>query len=1283
MKTLFLAIYQYFTHHRKIFCAVFILTILLFIAGATRIRLDENISSFFPQNDENIDFVMRNMKTMDKIIVVLSNRDTTSTEIYSLIDAAEEYHDSLRTHLSENVEIELYYDDDIRYEMIEQAYAQLPILLNDSDFTAMQKALTDDAIAKRMSVNRELMLSPVSSGLRHILPIDPLGIGTPVLTRLQELSKNTGMTMVDGYMMDLSHKHLTMFINLPEDFSQTGDNARVIGQIRQLAHDIGDAHNVDFWIYGAPVVAVANSQCVKSDETLTLSIAVILVGTVVLLTFRRKRSIFLIMLPVVFGAIFAFAVIAMLGYEISLISIGAGATIFGVALSYSIHMVTHAVHARSIEELIADMAYPMTIGSITTIGAFVGLVFTDSKILHDLGLFSSLALVGTLIFSLIFLPHFMKISGGEERSFMLRAIEKIADYDYSHNRWLVATLCILTIICLFFFTDVRFDSDMTKLNYQGDNWIEQSKDKIMEVMQVDGHTATLVVTGRDFDDLAHNGIELAEVADSLKNNGLQYYHSLARDFLIPTEIQQQRIERWNKFRTANQERIFTTLDREAKRNGFNINGFNHFKKLFAADYKASQPTDDKIAQSQLYSLFGLQRCDTMMIMYFNISVKPERRDEIMERLDSQHNTIATDMGYYVRKATSGIVDDFNIILAISSLLVGLVLLISYGRIELFAMTFLPMCISWVIILGLMAIFNVEFNVVNIILSTFIFGVGDDFSIFIMDGLLAEYKTGRRKLSSHKTAIALSAFATIVGLGVQVFAQHPAIRSLGLISIFGLIAVIVSSYIVQPVMFKLIITKPAAKGFPWAAIDVVRALFFYVTFVVGCVLSNIVIAIVSILPMRNFRRQEIVRSFVYRFMRAFYAMICSYYHTVRIGEIDTSTPKVIIANHQSFIDIIAMSAISPKILFVTKSWVTNSLLFGRLARFCGFYNVEESGGSEMAAAMREYVDKGYSIVVFPEGTRSRDGEIHRFHKGGFKLAEDLKLDIVPMLILGNGDIASKRQPLQLKHGRIVNKVLPTIADSDKSWGTDYNERAKNICSYMRREYNIMRNELDSVHNPYYRTAIVRNFTYKDPHVEWYMRVKIRLEHDYEFFDGEIPSDAVVTDIGCGYGALDFMLAMRHKTRKIVGIDYDDEKIATAQHSFLVQRIAETGGKIEFLTGDATQIDIPHSNVFVVNDMLHYLSPENQSLLLKKCVENLNGNGKIIIRDGNTQNTEQQKVTRLTEIFSTKIFRFNKTAGKLCFTSSDAIRKFADDNSLTFSAIANDNRTSNTIYILKKK
>ncbi len=105
--------------------------------------------------------------------------------------------------------------------------------------------------------------------------------------------------------------------------------------------------------------------------------------------------------------------------------------------------------------------------------------------------------------------------------------------------------------------------------------------------------------------------------------------------------------------------------------------------------------------------------------------------------------------------------NFYLILSISSILVTAALFLCYGRIELTLMSLLPMAVGWVIILGLMAMLGIEFNIVTIILSTFIFGIGDDFSIFIMDGLLSEYKTGRRCSTRTRRPSSSSAF-TVVG-----------------------------------------------------------------------------------------------------------------------------------------------------------------------------------------------------------------------------------------------------------------------------------------------------------------------------------------------------------------------------------------------------------------------------------------------------------------------------------------------------------------------------------------
>lgn len=177
----------------------------------------------------------------------------------------------------------------------------------------------------------------------------------------------------------------------------------------------------------------------------------------------------------------------------------------------------------------------------------------------------------------------------------------------------------------------------------------------------------------------------------------------------------------------------------------------------------------------------------------------------------KEKVVIFDRSYFANQWVSAVNQDFYLILYISSFLIFFALWISYGRIELTLMSFLPMLVSWIIIVGLMGMLGIEFNIINIILSTFIFGIGDDFSIFIMDGLQNKYRTGRQLLNPHKTAIFFSAFTTVIGMGTLVFARHPALQSISLISILGMIAVVLVAYTLQPILFGSSSQHPLPKG----------------------------------------------------------------------------------------------------------------------------------------------------------------------------------------------------------------------------------------------------------------------------------------------------------------------------------------------------------------------------------------------------------------------------------------------------------------------------------------
>jgi 1-acyl-sn-glycerol-3-phosphate acyltransferase len=121
--------------------------------------------------------------------------------------------------------------------------------------------------------------------------------------------------------------------------------------------------------------------------------------------------------------------------------------------------------------------------------------------------------------------------------------------------------------------------------------------------------------------------------------------------------------------------------------------------------------------------------------------------------------------------------------------------------------------------------------------------------------------------------------------------------------------------------------------------------------------------------------------------------------------DFDRPHIIICNHQSLIDLMCILIFTPKIIFLTKDWVWRNSTYGFLIRNAEYYPVSE-GIEALLPKLRSVVERGYSIAVFPEGTRSKDCRIGHFHQGAFWLSEKLGLDILPMCLYGPGKVLPK-------------------------------------------------------------------------------------------------------------------------------------------------------------------------------------------------------------------------------------------------------------------------------------
>jgi hypothetical protein len=114
----------------------------------------------------------------------------------------------------------------------------------------------------------------------------------------------------------------------------------------------------------------------------------------------------------------------------------------------------------------------------------------------------------------------------------------------------------------------------------------------------------------------------------------------------------------------------------------------------------------------------------------------------------------------------------------------------------------------------MAIFGIKFNIVNVILATFIFGQGDDYTIFMTEGCQYEYRFRRPIIASYKSSIIQSALIMFVGIGTLIVSKHPAMKSLAEVTIIGMISVVLMAYMIPPLFFRWITMKgDVARKYP--------------------------------------------------------------------------------------------------------------------------------------------------------------------------------------------------------------------------------------------------------------------------------------------------------------------------------------------------------------------------------------------------------------------------------------------------------------------------------------
>lgn len=803
---LILKIYDWFSAHKTFMWLSLAALTLLFAVLLLRLKFSENISDFLPldSTDREALAVYQNTSGAGRLYFLFDNPDDEllTVEAMEYFAARVEEKDSLGWCR----ELVLGVDMSKIQEVSDFVYSNMPYFLTSSDYERMDSLLsTPGFVRERLENDRNMLLFPSGGMLSSSISRDPLGLFSSVMSSLESSSPGVGFEICDGYIFTPDMSRAVAMMDSPFGNSETEHNSRLLKMLRESLDEMEREYPaVSAEIVGGPEIAVGNSSRIKKDSIIAVSLSLVLILLLAAYSISSLRNILLLFLSIGWGWLFAMAGVSLFCGSVSMIVIGISSVILGIAVNYPLHLVVHSSYSPSMRRTIREIISPLVVGNITTVGAFLALVPLKAVALRDLGLFASLLLAGTIVFVLLYLPHFVETRPVREGKH--RLLDRLCELRPDRSKGLVGLILVMTIVFAFFSTKTEFDSNISNINYMTPRQkadMDYFQTLLSQSTNPDLRTVYVLSSGADFDRALEENAAQKTIVDSLESHGAILKSRSVRPFLSSEAEQRERLGLWADFVRRHSDLLTVELPSQAAKLGFSKTAFSGFDALVRS-------AGDFIPQGMDY--FSPL---TKEILSQNVTILDDGRPYVVDVLTVEKDNLENvkscfghcfDLVSLNSALSNKLSDNFNYIGWVCSLIVFLFLWFSFGSFTLALISFLPMALSWIWILGIMSVFGIKFNIVNIILATFIFGQGDDYTIFITEGCQYEYARRKPILPAYKSSILQSALIMFVGIGTLIVAKHPAMKSLAQVTITGMASVILMAYVIPPLLFNFLTVK---------------------------------------------------------------------------------------------------------------------------------------------------------------------------------------------------------------------------------------------------------------------------------------------------------------------------------------------------------------------------------------------------------------------------------------------------------------------------------------------
>lgn len=699
----------------------------------------------------------------------------------------------LDSSLFSNVIFSIPQEDD--YEIFTMIHSHLPLLLNGNDLKELDERTAVDEMRQRVDTLFKLINSPAGIAIKKHVQIDPLGMTTYFLKKLEKLKAASQISINNGLFLSKDGQNSMIIAECKLELTDAQSAVTVNKTLQQIFQQtLPDS--ISSHIIGSLPHTLANAQSIKRDLQILLPTATLLLLILLITVFRSFRAVVVFAVPFL-AAPPAIIFTTLVHNQISALALGFGIVLLGIGVDFSIH-IYYGLSSQIQEErkgFLMIIKKPLLLATATTCIVFLIVLLSDVPSHRQM---ATLALFGILLavyFSWLIIPAVTPQSRLNPRFYYTPGKESFGK-KYSHVP--VILWSALIVLGAYSWSHLHYNGDIQTLDTPSREVLEDDHHH-KKIWGTTGNQVILVSSSQNLEiALQHNYM----IYSKLENSNDYTLQTIAP--LLPSQKDQQtNLASWRTF-WENKHSFPESFMRISEEKGFSNTAFAPFIHSLSADFPPSPLKErfpgslQQIMNSMIKEIPDENNPNSQNLyrIITTVTVKDKESYSQLASLDTGFDAIHLLSNRKWKEQIETILrKDMVILSSIAAIVISSLVLLVFRRIRVSLAVLAPVISS----LSAMAVFcrftGNELNMMHLLMGIMVIGLAVDYGIFAAS--FSVYGNNRHSLS----AISVCALSSLIGFGVLALAEHPALHSLGVTVLIGVGAAWPTAVIISPLLLS--------------------------------------------------------------------------------------------------------------------------------------------------------------------------------------------------------------------------------------------------------------------------------------------------------------------------------------------------------------------------------------------------------------------------------------------------------------------------------------------------